>query len=247
MKAKVALLRGLGRESGHWDAEFLELMKSNFDVALLDYPGCGPFYKESFPSSSADLLAYLNKQIEAPVFLVAVSLGGMVALQWAEKFPENFLGMVLINSSASDLSPFYKRLMPTAVLGLLKAASHGRAPQTAEQFIVELVSNNKSKHRTTIEQWTKIARQRPTQLKNVLRQLYMASRFKSPQAPLKMPLQILASKKDRLADPSCSESLAKKYNAPIAMHSTGGHDLMIDDPHWVAEQIQLFINRRATV
>ena len=100
MKPKVALLRGLARESGHWDPDFISDMQKHFELILLDYPGCGPFIHEDFPSTHEELLESLNKQLETKekVFLVAVSLGGMVALKWVEKYPEKFSGLVLVRS-----------------------------------------------------------------------------------------------------------------------------------------------------
>lgn len=248
MKPKVALLRGLGRESGHWDPEFLSLLSSQYDVTLLDYPGCGAFLNDTFPNSIEQVLEHLNKQIEEkqPLFLVAISLGGMVALDWAKNFPEKFSGMVLINSSAKDLSPFYKRMSPAAMFSVTKAIAQARIPEKAEQEIVEIVANNKSKYAATIKSWTQIAKLRPTSLKNIAKQLWLGAHFHSPEAPLKVPLQFLVSEQDRFVDPSCSKNLAAKYSSAVASHNTGGHDLVIDDPHWVFEQIQMFISRRTT-
>ena len=245
MKTKVALLRGLGRESSHWDPEFIQLMQEQYDLILLDYPGCGPFNKEIFPASTEKLLTHLNQQLKnsEPVFLVAVSLGGMVALKWAEQNPEKFLGLVLINSSVSDLNPFYQRLKPQAIMTLIQATMQGSL-ERAEKYIVELVSNDSSKHANTIQRWVDVAKKRPIDLKNIFRQLKFAAGFRSPPAPLKVPLQLIAAEKDRLASVDCSRKIAAKYHAPLAVHATGGHDLVIDDAPWVSEQIQQFIKRR---
>lgn len=247
MKPKVALLRGLARESGHWDPEFISLMQSQYDLIWLDYPGCGPFLNDSFPKTPDELLLQLNKQIHTTekIFLVAVSLGGMVALKWAEKFPEKFSGIVLVNSSMADLNPFYQRLKPQAILALLQASTQYNTP-AAETRIVNLISNHSEKRAKTIERWIEIAKLRPMSKRNALRQLAMAAKFRSPKAPLKVPMQILVSENDRLASAKCSQQIAVKYAAPIAIHATGGHDLMIDDPQWVSEQIQAFIKRRTT-
>lgn len=244
MRTKIALLRGLGRESGHWDPDFLEMIKAQYDVQLLDYPGCGPYNKETFPDSADELLAHLNRQLTTEsVFLVAVSLGGMVALKWAEKNPEKFQGLVLINSSVSDLNPFYQRLKPAAMLALIQASLQGSL-EKAEKYIVELISNDSSKHAATIERWVDIAKKRPIDLKNIYRQLKFASGIQSSKQPLAVPLLILAGEQDRLASVDCSKRIAAKYHAPISIHATGGHDLVIDDPSWVSEQIQEFIKRR---
>ncbi len=245
MKTRVALLRGLGRESAHWDPQFIQLMQAQYELILLDYPGSGRFNKMEFPTSTDALLMHLNEQIKGlePVFLVAVSLGGMVALKWAEQNPEKFLGLVLMNSSVSDLNPFYQRLKPQAMMALIQATMQGTL-ERAEKFIVELVSNDSKQHPATISRWVQVAKERPIDLKNVFKQLKFAARFQSPSSPLKVPLQLLASEQDRLASVECSRRIAAKYHVPLTIHATAGHDLVIDDAAWVSEQIQEFIKRR---
>jgi pimeloyl-ACP methyl ester carboxylesterase len=70
-----------------------------------------------------------------------------------------------------------------------------------------------------------------------LRQLWAAARYRAPaQAPA--PTLILASRNDALVDPSCSEELARRWRVPVRMHASAGHDLTLDDPDWVVDQIR---------
>ena len=47
---------------------------------------------------------------QGPFVLVALSLGGMVALRWACLHPHEIAGCVLVNSSVRGLAPFWQRL-----------------------------------------------------------------------------------------------------------------------------------------
>jgi len=40
----------------------------------------------------------------------------------------------------------------------------------------------------------------------------------------------------------CSRAIAQKWNVPITEHPTGGHDLSVDDPSWIAQEIKKSIS-----
>src|SRR4051812_640504 len=117
MKTNWVLLRGLGREAKHW-ANFPQELSNSFEngkVLALDFPGWGSAKGDASPWLAADVIPALRKKLqeaalEGPTYLLGVSLGGMVALHWAARYPEDFKGTVLINSSFRGLNPFFHRL-----------------------------------------------------------------------------------------------------------------------------------------
>ena len=56
-----------------------------------------------------------------PLHLLAMSLGAMVAIAWAQRHPGELAGMVLINTSVRPLNPFWQRLRPRAWPVLLRS------------------------------------------------------------------------------------------------------------------------------
>jgi pimeloyl-ACP methyl ester carboxylesterase len=78
---------------------------------------------------------------------------------------------------------------------------------------------------------------------NVLRQLVAAALYRAPDARPPVPILVLASRGDRLVDAACSVNLARRWNAPIALHPTAGHDLTFDEGPWVASQVQQWLRR----
>jgi predicted alpha/beta hydrolase family esterase len=52
-------------------------------------------------------------------------------------------------------------------------------------------------------------------------------------------MTVLASRDDKMVSPKCSEDIARYYNANLIEHPSAGHDLTLDDPSWVTEQILL--------
>src|SRR4051812_21219811 len=110
------LLRGLAREQRHWGAFPSALARTcddarGADIHCLDLPGTGTEFARRSPSSIRGIVADLRRRWlaldghDGPAHLLAVSLGGMVAMQWCADHPDDFAGVVLVNTSAADLSP----------------------------------------------------------------------------------------------------------------------------------------------
>ena len=85
------LLRGLAREQRHW-GRFPDALRSQLpddQVFCLDLPGTGTEHQRKSPLEIAGIardvrarFAGLRAQHPGPWRLLAVSLGGMVAMQW---------------------------------------------------------------------------------------------------------------------------------------------------------------------
>ncbi|MCA9678904.1 MAG: alpha/beta fold hydrolase, partial [Myxococcales bacterium] len=124
------LLRGLTREKAHWGdfAPALAAALPEADVHLLDLPGAGDRHAEAWTGGVADALAVLHAEaarLAPPTpgvrrFVFGVSLGGMVALEWAARYPDELTGVVVGNSSAGDLSPWWRRMQPGALPTILR-------------------------------------------------------------------------------------------------------------------------------
>ncbi|WP_336365732.1 alpha/beta fold hydrolase [Marinobacter sp. C2H3] len=237
------LLRGLTRESAHWGA-FPERLKAALPEHRfwpVDLPGAGDRYRDPSPDTIPGIrraVAEATRALPRPLGLLALSLGGMVALDWAQAEPEVIARVVLINSS-SRLSPPWQRLRPgrwPAVLRLLAAPVDER-----ERGILAMSSNHRPLPAGTLAAWQEIQRQRPVSRPNALRQLGAALRYRpSTTRPLADAL-VLASRADRLVDWRCSWALANRYDWPLMLHDRAGHDLPLDDPDWTVERIRRWL------
>ena len=243
MTGTWVLLRGLARESGHWGG-FVDQLQAALPAArivALDLPGTGhlrhqasPLRVEAIAARCQDVLRALGAS--PPYHLLGMSLGGMVAAHWILSRPDDVAAGVLINSSLRPLSPWAQRLRPAAWGPLLRAMvdADGRA---AEARILSVTSNVPEARRQALGRWTELRDQRPVGAANALRQLVAAARYRIPDGRPAVPMFLLCSGRDRLVDARCSQALARHWKCRLAVHPTAGHDLALDDPAWVVEQV----------
>jgi pimeloyl-ACP methyl ester carboxylesterase len=179
--------------------------------------------------------------IEPPWHLLAMSLGGMVAIDWATRYPNEIAGAVLINTSAGRMQPFHRRLRPSAWPQLLRAALPGLDAEARERLIARLTSQRLATTAAAPREWIACRESHPVSRLNAWRQLLAALRFEAPQQPPAVPLLLLASAGDRLVDPRCSLRLAQAWNAAHAEHPTAGHDLAFDDADWLVQALRTWL------
>jgi pimeloyl-ACP methyl ester carboxylesterase len=244
MKQEVwVFLRGLGRDSRHWGKFPQEFEQKNRKVLCLDLPGAGDRFEEQSPVSIRLMTAAIRREFlllkkdfpDADFYLMAQSLGGMIALDWVSRH-RDFKGLVLVNTSVAGVSPVYHRLLPSAALRLVRIVRE-RDPVKREMEVLKMISNNTSLHASVASEWADIVRERPVSVKNFASQLLAAATFSPPKTKPKIPVLVLSSKKDKMVSSKCSERLAAKWELPHLQHETAGHDLVIDDPQWVIATI----------
>ncbi len=239
------LLRGLTREAAHWNGFERRLSTSlgpQHRVLTLDLPGNGTLYQARSPTCVAEMARACRAELSrrnqpAPYVLVAMSLGAMVALDWACRAPQDMSGCVLINTSLRGLSPFWQRLQPHNYASLAGVMLPGRTPLQREQAVLAMTSNQLARQGETAAAWAAVARQRPVSRGNGLRQLLAAARYRAPPHPPAVPALLLASAGDRLVSAQCSQRIAAAWGWPLRMHPDAGHDLPLDAPAWVQQQI----------
>lgn len=246
-------LRGLGRQQRHWGRfpEIFEASLKGDKVFFLDLPGSGTELRRRSPQSVRAIcddvherFLALKKREGGEWSFLALSLGGMVALEWAARYPEEVQKLVIINSSAANLSLPWERLNWKLIPTLLKASTQ-KDPVLREKAILMLTSNRPREdlERTAV-QWAAFADNPTLSRKNALKQLGAAVAFKAPaKEKIHCKTLVLSSMRDRFTSAKCSYSLSRHYGFHQAVHPTAGHDLTLDDPEWVSEQVRVFLQK----
>ncbi|WP_219117641.1 alpha/beta fold hydrolase [Janthinobacterium sp. UMAB-56] len=238
------LLRGLMREQRHW-GDFPASLASALPGASIitpDLPGNGTRHAQDsatrvaamVESCRADLLA---RGIAPPYHLLALSLGGMVAVEWASRYPQEIASCVLINTSMRPYNPFYRRLRWQNYGALLRQLLLGDA-LSQEALILRLTSRRHAGgNPALLADWLSYQRQYPVSRRNALRQLLSAARYRAPASRPAMPVLVMAGAQDQLVDHRCSQQLARAWQADCLIHRDAGHDLPLDEGAWVAHSV----------
>ncbi len=240
------LLRGLMREARHWGefpTQFNAAIKSQ-NIVTLDFPGNGNLYACASATSVEKMAEHCRAQLaqsghNPPYHVLALSLGAMVAVAWAERYPDELDKVVLINTSLAPHNPFYHRLRPENYPALLRGLIRGSVAQR-EALILRLTSNQseaKSAEKI-LQNWRLYAKEYPITRTNILRQLLAATRYRAPDAAPTVPLLLLVGLQDKLVNPACSITLSKKWKCAVKTHPQAGHDLPLDDGAWVTQMIK---------
>ena len=240
------LLRGLTHEVRHW-GEFPDRLREavpGAQVLLVEIPGNGELNDLASPLSIRTMAAHCRataagQGASAPYYLVAMSMGGMVAAAWAEAHPGEVAGCVLINTSFGRFSPPTQRLRLGAwpsFLGIILE----RSVRARERRILHLTSGLPAARAGALEAWTEIAESRPVSPRNALRQILASATFRAPRkAPV--PTLVLSGAADGLVDPRCSAAIARRWRCPLVVHPEAGHDLTLDDGVWAAREISRWL------
>ncbi|MEG2029486.1 MAG: alpha/beta hydrolase [Janthinobacterium sp.] len=246
------LLRGLMREQRHWGGFPARLAQALPGAAIVtpDLPGNGE--RHALPSATrvADMVEFcrqdlLQRGMAPPYRLLALSLGAMVAVEWAHRHPQEIALCVLINTSMRPWNPFYRRLRWQNYPALLAQLLFG-GRRSQEALILRLTSRRHGAgNAALLADWLRYQRQYPVSRRNALRQLQSAARFRAPDSRPAMPLLLLAGARDRLVDHRCTLRLAQAWQAPCMLHPDAGHDLPLDDGDWVADAVLQWLRRLA--
>jgi pimeloyl-ACP methyl ester carboxylesterase len=237
------LLRGWGREQRHWENFPSHLAKTTgAGVHCLDLPGVGTEHTRKSPSSIQAIVEdvrsrWLKTSASSPWAVVGISLGGMVALDWVIRYPDDFKKMVLINSSNAALSPPWHRLRLSALPKVLRAIVANDAV-AREKLVLELTTHLPQDEIEKISRkWASFSPEAPVSRSTVAKQLLAALRYR-PQSWPKTPSLVFCSERDGLVNPDCSKQIHQKLGSPILFHPGAGHDLPLEEPQWLSEQIQ---------
>jgi pimeloyl-ACP methyl ester carboxylesterase len=241
------LLRGLMRECRHWGnfPERMQALDKVDRIVCVDLPGVGTESGRMFIPNIKDVVRDVRTrflQIENPTVgewgVLGHSLGGMIAMQWANDFPQDFKKIVVMSSSSRDV-PIWKRLKLYSMQKVVEIFLE-KDVRLREKKIIQMISNLKKDDPKVLQEWVDIEKSCPLAKTVAVEQLLGAALFRLPKK-VQPPMLVLASRADRMVDSYCSEYISKKFKAPLHIHPTSGHDLALDDGDWVLQKVNQWL------
>lgn len=243
----IVLIRGIMSSSEHW-WNFIPTLSDYFPKSNIETPdilGNGKMHLRKTPLSPQKNIAALRNQLKNKnrKILIGFSLGGMLAVEWAFLHPEEVAGIVLINSSLTG-SVIAKRFRPKSFFKVLMMGLE-RNPYERENKILDITTRllGEKKHEV-INGFSLIEQKHPTQPLNFIRQLLVARQVTMFRDKPNCPIFILNSTQDQVVHHHCSHMIANKWNLELKAHPEAGHDLTLDDPHWVAKELRMWFKQQ---
>lgn len=249
-KPRWIFIRGLVRESAHWEdfpKRFAQAIPTG-GVFLADLPGNGRHWRHPSPTSIPAMTEFVRTDaINAPdgaiepCYLLAISLGGMVALDWLHRHPAEIAGVVLVNTSLRNLSPLSQRLSWRAWPKLFRLTVE-RDVYARERAILALTCRLVEATPARLNARVEAYQQHPISKPNLIRQLAAAARFAPPSQKPGKPVLLLNSLGDQLVSPGCSAAIAQAWGLGLSTHPQAGHDLPLDDSDWVIAEVRQWLD-----
>ncbi len=238
------LIRGLLREQRHWGG-FNRALQNQFPEAkilMLDIPGNGLLNQQTSPDSIHALTESLRQQLakHPPLTLISLSMGGMIALDWMNRYADEIDSAILINSSISNFSPFFHRLQCKNYPAIIRMLF--QKPVDREKSILSMTSNKQADNLLLLDQWRQWQKQNPVSSTSAINQLKAAASF-SVQTKPQHPVLLLCSQTDRLVNHRCSLTMQHHWQTDCRIHESAGHDLPLDDPRWVINETTRWLKK----
>jgi pimeloyl-ACP methyl ester carboxylesterase len=242
MSKNWVFIRGLTRGVVHWGefAKKFQDLHPDYKIEFIEIPGNGELSEMLTPKSPEELIEYLRSKSDIvksaeEYNLCGISLGGMIVLKWAELYPDRISTVNVINTSLSQFSPFYKRLLASNYIKVA-AGLFSSNPYQKEKLILNMTANNAESITRYLQIFTDFAKVHSVKKINFIRQIQLAKKIKIDNWK-NTKLNVISSTSDRLVSHSCSKMIAQKLNGKLIIHSSAGHDIPLDDPSWLIQAL----------
>ena len=231
----LVLLHGYPLDHHLWD-DVVPLLKETFDLIIPDLRGFGesttvatPYGMNDFASDIAGLLDQLGIQKTA---LAGHSMGGYVALAFAERYPERLNGLALVSSQVLADPPDRKE------------ARYKTAAEVAEKGISGVVETMTSKF-TSDPHWQAFAResmekQQPAAYIGALKAMADRADSSGLLATIKYPVVVIHGDADALIPVDrAREVRAARPESTLVEISGAGHMPMCEAPTETVKGLKL--------
>lgn len=257
------LIGPLARECALWGeapqllVEHLQAVQPQARLYQLDLPGTGRLWRQRSPSHVQALVQDLRERAlqsgligqggqggaggtvgpVGPVGLLASSWSGCLATEWARQFPQEVGALVLISPA---MRPF-TRVLRSVRVGLWSTALAlvlgRRSPLEPGSRLWRAHTRLREAPAGLLQHWQALRGEHPVRARTGLAQALAIWRYQtSRRRPLAQVL-LLAGKRDVWHDWRLAAAISRAWGAALRLHPEAGHDLLLDDPQWVARSV----------
>ncbi|HZW26469.1 MAG TPA: pimeloyl-ACP methyl ester esterase BioH [Gallionella sp.] len=223
----LLLIHGWGMHGGMW-ADVVARLARDFRVLSVDLPGHGHSGMRNAEGGSLDeIVDELSERFGEPLNLCGWSLGGQVALRWAQRHPQQVRRLVLVTSTPCFVRrPGWECAMAEQTLAEFAAALEQNYALTLRRFLALQVRGSKDERELLAELRNALFSRGEPELAalqsglDILRDCDL--REVLPQ--IVQPALVIAGERDTLTPPDASRHLAERMpQARLALVEGAAH------------------------
>ena len=238
----LVLIHGWSMHSGVWQG-LLQLLSTKYRCHLVDLPGHGKTVWRENDFDLSQLLPSLSAQLPEKAVYLGWSLGGMIALAMADRYPNKVSKLIMLASTPSFVQQDgWSCAVEKSVFEQFANQLSDDQQHTLQRFL-RLQAKGSTQPREVIKQLAEqIAEQHPPHADALKAGLACLLNWdlREQLAALTCPLQVILGEKDNLIPLSIKERLPDyQPNARIDVMMGLGHAPFISD----AEQCQSLIDQ----
>lgn len=248
----VFLLRGIGREAGHWGDAYPRFLKSHFptaDVIFMDLPGAGKYHQQPALPTVEKMADFLRTEyfpqidsLPGKKVIIATSLAGNVALEWITQYPCDFDGAILLSTSLKGVCKSKHRVKPAAKKEFVSIFLTNDVAEREKAFL-SINSNLNIGNDSLLTAWQGIQKERPVRQGALLKQTVAGMIYQPKKSQRVIPILLIGSKADKIVDEKCLHQVADAIKSDLILHETAGHGIPVDVPHWLADTTSYWITQ----
>lgn len=243
MNLPVVFLHGWGLHGGAW-ATVAERLGGR-DCRLPELPGYGTEPAVT-PYDAATLADTLAAAQPARCLVVGWSLGGMVAMDWAARYPEQVAGLVLVSTSPAFVNrgDWALGLEPEVLAGFADALATDYKATLLRFLALQARGGDQARETIARLRATVFARGEPDPASLAAGlELLRTVDLRGTAGRIAAPTLVVHGDYDQLCPAAAGEWLAAAIaDARLALHPHAAHAPFLSHPDWFAERLAGFLD-----
>ncbi len=214
-----------------------QALQVHHPVSIVQLPGLAD---ESTSYNLETLLAWLDQQLPAQAaVLLGWSLGGVLAIHYASRFPDKTIAVVNLTANACFVAnKHWPEAMTPALFARFCQGLSENCAKTLQQFalLCSTGSVNPKAQARTLQQSIARCRPEPQTLLSLLA-ILGESDLRAPLADIRCPVSHLFGQNDALVPVTVAAAFRQQFPTHRVHVVAGGHSFFLDDPTLVLDEI----------